>query len=122
MSEIRLREKNVVLIGCLALLTLCIASGCKENLIKYEDFIEKPFAIKKGELIKINLGYTRASANWVTAYSRIAADVVYLSGELTFTQIPQVLSIRLPNSDKTYRIFWIDGDGKKTEIAIRHPY
>jgi len=88
-------------------------------MVKYEYFIEKPSAIKKGDLIDINLGYTRASSNWVKAYSKIEDDVIYISGELTFKEIPQTLSIKLPDEKKTYRLFWIDGDGKKTEIKVQ---
>jgi hypothetical protein len=95
-----------------------LASGCKSNLVKYEYFIEKPTAIRKDNTIEVNLGYTRASSNWVKPSVVIDRDVIYVSGELTLKEMPQVLLISLPSPKAIYRLFWVDGDGNKTEIGV----
>lgn len=112
------RQKMIRVI-CLMLFAFLFIGGCKKELVKYEYFIEKPSAIRKGDSIEVNLGYTRASANWVKAFTQIEKDLIYISGEFTFKEIPQTLLIKLPEPNKNYRIFWVDGDGKKTEITVR---
>lgn len=120
MGITRLLFKYKLIYGLFVLLmVVCATSGCREKMVKYELFIEKPSAIKKGDLIEVNLGYTRASANWVKAFVKIEGDIIYISGELTFKEIPQTLSIKLPSPQKNYQVFWIDGDGKKTAINVQ---
>lgn len=85
-------------------------------MVNYDEFLEKPSAIRKGNMVEINLGITRASANWVAASSRINDDTIYIYGKLTFKEIPQTFLIELPDPKKDYHIFWVDKDGKKTEI------
>ena len=104
---------------CFILIIPFISSGCKENMVKYDYFIEKPTAIKNADSIEIYLGYTRASSNWIKASYKIEGNIIYVFGELTFKEIPQTLSIKLPDAQKKYRLFWVDDDGKKTEIMIR---
>lgn len=116
-----LSRQEMIRVICLLLFGFLFISGCKKELVKYEYFIEKPSAIKKGDFIEINLGYTRASANWVKAFTQIEKDVIYITGEFTFKEIPQTLLIKLPDPNKDYRVFWVDGDGKKTEMFV-HRY
>jgi hypothetical protein len=93
--------------------------GCKVSMVNYEDFLEKPSAKRVGEFIEVNLGYTPASANWIKAEIDIQGDQILISGKLTFKEIPQSISIKLPDSNMSYRVFWVDRDGKKTEITVK---
>ncbi len=113
-----LSKQKIALFSCLLLFGTCISAGCKGNVVKYEYFIEKPSASRTSGVIEINLGYTRASANWIKSHYQIEQNTIYLSGELTFKEIPQKIIIKLPDPNAKYRIFWIDEDGKKFEIPV----
>ena len=104
---------------CIIFIIIFICNGCKENLVQYDSFIEKPSAIKKDDVIEIKLGYTAASANWIKTFVNIEGNIIYICGELTLKEIPQTISIKLPEPQKNYKVIWIDGDGKKTEINVR---
>jgi hypothetical protein len=104
---------------CIIFIIIFICNGCKENLVKYDSFIEKPSAIKKDDVIEIKLGYTAASANCMKTFVNIEGNIIYIFGELTLKEIPQTISIKLPEPQKNYKVIWIDGDGEKTEIKVR---
>ena len=114
-----LSRQKIICTFSLFLLGFVFISGCKKELVNYDYFIEKPRAVKKEDFIEINLGYTRASANWVKAFTQIENDIIYISGEFTFKEIPQTFSVKLPNPTQSYRLFWIDWNGEKTEIPVR---
>lgn len=113
-----LSRLKLVFVICFVVLGVFV-DGCKEDLLKYEYFIEKPTVVKKGDTIEINLGYTRASANWVKASCQIEDNVIYVSGKLVFHEISQTLAVKIPDRTINYKVFWIDDDGKKTEIYYR---
>jgi hypothetical protein len=113
-----LLKQNLTVLFTLLLLGMITMTACKESLVKYEDFLEKPSAVRKGDMIEINLGFTAASANWIKPFYKIDDNILYISGELTFKEIPQTISVKLPSPNIKYRVLWVSGDNKKTEIIV----
>src|SRR4030066_1540309 len=89
---------------CFILIIPFISSGCKENMVKYDYFIEKPTAIKNADSIEIYLGYTRASSNWIKASYKIEGNIIYVFGALKFKEIPQTLSLKFHALHTKYKI------------------
>lgn len=118
MGIARLLFKQKLTWGLVVLLAFFL-SGCEEPMVNYNSFLEKPFAVKKENSLEINLGYTAASASWVKPSMRFEDDALYISGTLTFKESNRVVTVQLPDPSKKYRVFWVDEDGKKTQIAVR---
>lgn len=111
-----LSKQKLILAGIIFMLLFL---GCKENMVNYDKFLEKPSAVRKEASIEVNLGYTATSANWIIPTVRFEGNDIYIYGTLTFKESPKTVTVKLPDSMKKYRIFWLDRDGKKTEIAVR---
>jgi len=101
-----------------ALFILLAISTCYGKMVNSKDFIEKPKAVRSGDTIRLDLGFTAASANWIKPDVKIENESIFVSGKLSFKELPQIVSIKLPDSHKNYRLFWVDEDGKKTEIPV----
>lgn len=92
--------------------------GCDSKMVNYKDFVVKPIAIKNDDFIKIKQGSTAASAAWIKSEIRFEQDKLFISGKLTLLEQPTVLSIKLPDPSKEYRVYWVDEDSQKSEIAV----
>lgn len=114
-----LSKQKLIMRGFLIMLIPLMLIGCKETMVNYGNFLEKPIAIKKGDSFEINLGYTAASANWIKPSFKFEEDALYISGTLTFKERPNIVTIKLPDATKKYRVYWVDSDGRKTELKLR---
>lgn len=110
-------------LSCFWLLSfILLIVGCNSKIVNYNE-IEKPIAVKKGNLIELKIESVVCSECWVRPKVQIEQAVIYLSGELILMSVssqeqPTILSIEVPDSAKNYQIFWVNEDGKRTEIAV----
>jgi hypothetical protein len=120
MGTVRLLcKKRLVSEVIVALLVAVSLASCGGKKVNYESFMEKPTAVRKDNVVEVALGYSANSALWVKAKVKIADDDIYISGRFTLREMPQSITIRLPDPKKAYRVYWIDENGKKTEIGVR---
>lgn len=92
--------------------------GCNSKMVNYNE-LEKPLAIKKEDVIEINVDSILTSSMWVQTKVDIKETDIYLSGWLTRVEQPRPLYIKIPDIAKTYRIYWVDDDGSRTEILFQ---
>jgi len=107
-------KKRILLVLPLFLLVL----ACSKTLVKQGNFFEEPSAKRKGEFIEINFGTTTALDNWIKPVIKIEDENIYITGAYTFEGLPMTISIKIPETNKRYRVFWIDKNGNKTEITV----
>ncbi len=113
------KQKLILLSFISSSLVLLLLIGCKETMVNYDNLLEKPFVVNKGNYFEIHLGYTAASANWIKPSISFEGDMLYVSGVLTFKESPKTVTVQLPEPTKKYYVFWLDEGGKKTELTVR---
>jgi hypothetical protein len=120
------RKNDAPLQNALRLLSVLLitffASGCVGSFLKYDDLMIKPSAVQKEGAIDLDIGCGPSSVGWTKTFVKIEDDRIFVSGKLTPMEMPHTLTIKLPDSQKTYRVFWREGnwkDSKTTEIEVR---
>lgn len=113
-----LSKKELILAACLVLFTMFTALGCKDTVVNFSDFIEKPSAIRTTDRIEINLGFTKASGNWIKPVIRFEDEAIVIGGTLTFKEQKNMVSVQLPKPRSDYRVYWIDEDETRHEIQV----
>ncbi len=84
--------------------------------LNYNDMLEKPNATFQDSSVSVFLGHASSPIWWVNPYVKITNHKIYISARWSLREHPDTILIELPDPAKAYQIFWVDNDGKITEI------
>ncbi len=105
---------SIILIVALVLVGLIVYNT--SGPLNYSDLIEKPNAKIVGDSIEIFLGYAKSPIWWVNPDVKIVNTKILISAKWSNMEHPKSITLRLPQPEQRYQIFWVDEDGKMTEI------
>ena len=101
------------------LLTFVVIGFVKVNTsgpLDYINLIEKPNVKINGDYIEVFLGYAESPIWWINPKVKIENTKIYISAKWSNWRHPNTIFIKLPDTKKVYQVFWLDQDGKITQI------
>jgi len=84
--------------------------------LNYNDMLDKPKATFQNNSVSVFLGHASSPIWWVNPQVKITNQKIFISASWSLLEHPNTLLVKLPDPSKTYKVFWVDNDGKITKI------